>query len=791
MGKSGRKRGIYYKRIIILMLIFMGCVVCPFTVILFRVSEKNVLNRINESNEHVLNQMKYTYDFISDNISALTLSVFSQNDVAEIMYSGEPKWDDIYSTMKNLEDTVIQAQTSLQSIAVYNADTGNWYSTDADGNETNEMKSFLERNGNVPKLKPILRKISVGSQQPEEYSYVFSYFMYAYANPSQRTSSFIVVNQTVDEFVNNLNVGLGDVSGTYIVNSGGEVYGGRTKNPIYEEIVQKCIAERVKQEPENFYVEKVDGQKYLVSYICLDETMNTLVMIQNYRDIFQGMQDLKNEFIFFCLVYAGIAAAAIIFMTKRIYTPINELVNYVAEVSGRLQKEEVEEAVDEIGHLRNVFHKASTLNQRLKEERNDSRSIITNYWRRSLLTDSSEERVELFYKNMPDSILSRRRAYLLEVVCFHLDSYEENKFAFEEGDRQLLLDSAGNVFLEMLGEEYESESVYMMDGNMALILNKIPEEVQRPQMDETLELALEERIATDIRRCVESMQDFMTEHFGVTVSVSCAGTDDSLTGLAELYSRAKTYGSYRLIYGKGSFLGKKECQNNINNRELSYSRDLQKKLEEQLKLGNTEMSFQVLDEIQKSISKLSYDNIIVSSMSLATKINIVISEMNLMRRRTNDTRIEYLYNAVLKMEFLDDFFSELKGRINGNLEGSELFVEKENDREELFLDMVIQFVQKNYTDFNLSSQSIAEYINMSSRYVMKKFKKCTGITLNEYILTVRMKQAAYFLKNTDMSVGQVSENIGIENENYFYRLFKKVYGCTPREFAAGQQDQNV
>lgn len=66
---------------------------------------------------------------------------------------------------------------------------------------------------------------------------------------------------------------------------------------------------------------------------------------------------------------------------------------------------------------------------------------------------------------------------------------------------------------------------------------------------------------------------------------------------------------------------------------------------------------------------------------------------------------------------------------------------------------------------------------------LKKFKKCTDISLNEFILNVRMKQAVHLLTNTDMSVNQVTENIGIENENYFYRLFKKVYGCTPREFA--------
>ena len=66
---------------------------------------------------------------------------------------------------------------------------------------------------------------------------------------------------------------------------------------------------------------------------------------------------------------------------------------------------------------------------------------------------------------------------------------------------------------------------------------------------------------------------------------------------------------------------------------------------------------------------------------------------------------------------------------------------------------------------------------------MKKFKQCTGISLNEYILDIRMKQAAELLLHSKLPVNKISDNIGIENENYFYRLFKKVYGCTPREFS--------
>ena len=141
----------------------------------------------------------------------------------------------------------------------------------------------------------------------------------------------------------------------------------------------------------------------------------------------------------------------------------------------------------------------------------------------------------------------------------------------------------------------------------------------------------------------------------------------------------------------------------------------------------------------------------------------------------------------LNLESLEEFFEDLKERIESILTESYQVKEKKQDRDNLFVKTVMEIVEKNYTNQNFSSQFIADYMNLSSQYVVKKFKMYTGISLNEYILDVRMKEAAYLLTKTDMPISQVASNLGIENENYFYKLFKKVYGCTPREFTKKQR----
>lgn len=75
-------------------------------------------------------------------------------------------------------------------------------------------------------------------------------------------------------------------------------------------------------------------------------------------------------------------------------------------------------------------------------------------------------------------------------------------------------------------------------------------------------------------------------------------------------------------------------------------------------------------------------------------------------------------------------------------------------------------------------------MNLSAKYVMKKFQDSAGLSLNDYIYEIRMQQAALLMTESNLPINKVAEQVGILNENYFYRLFKKKYGCTPRQFSS-------
>ena len=57
-----------------------------------------------------------------------------------------------------------------------------------------------------------------------------------------------------------------------------------------------------------------------------------------------------------------------------------------------------------------------------------------------------------------------------------------------------------------------------------------------------------------------------------------------------------------------------------------------------------------------------------------------------------------------------------------------------------------------------------------------------GQTINHLITQTRMQQAKNLLRNTDKSISEIAEDVGISNYNYFSRIFKKRFGISPREY---------
>lgn len=93
---------------------------------------------------------------------------------------------------------------------------------------------------------------------------------------------------------------------------------------------------------------------------------------------------------------------------------------------------------------------------------------------------------------------------------------------------------------------------------------------------------------------------------------------------------------------------------------------------------------------------------------------------------------------------------------------------------------MISYINRHLYE-NLQVQNIAAEFYLSPDYAAKIFKAHMGTTIHNFI-TIQRIAIARRLLSEGLSVSEVQETLGYTSYSYFFRIFKKAVGQTPREF---------
>jgi AraC-like DNA-binding protein len=78
----------------------------------------------------------------------------------------------------------------------------------------------------------------------------------------------------------------------------------------------------------------------------------------------------------------------------------------------------------------------------------------------------------------------------------------------------------------------------------------------------------------------------------------------------------------------------------------------------------------------------------------------------------------------------------------------------------------------------LSLEELARSVNLSRSRLRALFKSETGMTPAQYVKRLKIEKAKELAENSNMTVGQILESIGVSDESHFRRDFKKAIGIT-------------
>lgn len=99
-----------------------------------------------------------------------------------------------------------------------------------------------------------------------------------------------------------------------------------------------------------------------------------------------------------------------------------------------------------------------------------------------------------------------------------------------------------------------------------------------------------------------------------------------------------------------------------------------------------------------------------------------------------------------------------------------------------------KYILENFRNNEFSLNQAAAMVNISPSYFSTLFRQEMGMTFVEYLTEVRLEKAKALLMCTNMRSSEIGYEVGYKDSHYFSYIFKKVCGCTPREYRTGKRE---
>lgn len=219
------------------------------------------------------------------------------------------------------------------------------------------------------------------------------------------------------------------------------------------------------------------------------------------------------------------------------------------------------------------------------------------------------------------------------------------------------------------------------------------------------------------------------------------------------------------------------------NRELVERRyEVENKLLHAISQGNPIVVEQVIQEFQGLPWPFRHPHAPVRSMK-----NLSLSHNTLFRKAAESAGVHPLY------------LDSISGKFAIQIEQAQSIGELEAIYEEMpsaycttvrelaltalppLVKEVVTFIRFNI-DQPISLNTLAKTFGVHPAYLSRTFKKTMGMTVTDYINTLRIQEAKYLLEQGNASVARVALSVGYNDSNYFSKVFTKLEHMTPHEY---------
>jgi two-component system response regulator YesN len=294
------------------------------------------------------------------------------------------------------------------------------------------------------------------------------------------------------------------------------------------------------------------------------------------------------------------------------------------------------------------------------------------------------------------------------------------------------------------------------------------------------------RSTSEITAYTDSMDDFCRmakKVCGARITAGIGYICDRLSDLQASYLGAGNAVSYRAIYGNTRAINIAEIDPQKSVEEPWESEAITGILKK-IKTGDYEELEKKIDTCVHHFSgnKMSLQKYRVFVLELVAELfrfgnNNQINMDEILG--VNDSFVERGFEAESPEE-LRSWLLEIGGKLQDMVQK-----ERQNSTKS-FVTRAMEYVKENYSEKDISIETVCKQLGVSAAYFSTVFKKETGKTFIGYLTDYRMEQAVELLLSTGDKTYVIAEKVGYTDPNYFSYVFKKQYGVAPSKYRVGK-----
>lgn len=482
----------------------------------------------------------------------------------------------------------------------------------------------------------------------------------------------------------------------------------------------------------------IGDRSYFMSYIKSEFLDWTYITFVPEEELMKEVNAVRNKVLTSYMIILGVGGMLIYLGIHMNYKPLRRLIRRADEKWARVVNHR-----HELDKIWGAMDYTDSINQKLSEQVENSLPVLQQHLLIRLLRGEMIDHTEFNILGAEIDLTLKNFSYFVMLVDFNKEEMPP---------------------LHKRAQLVESW------------LSQLPNiEKHRVDLFETSKIALILSGEVDASLLVNWYQKYVKSQSS-TITIGVGNSYHDFTQIGKSHLEASTALHYKLIKGADQIIFFTETLAQHPSLRW-YDKRMMEQLELFLRQKDKERVDEVIDQIVHII-KSEDTNLFMAkclSFDVSSTVMRIVHDMRSFQKEVGGTLPDVF--------LINDFHSveEIEETVRSMIQAA-FRLDDQTAPEQKLLDELLDYMKRNYYDYEFSIQSLAEQFGLSETYIMRYFKKQTGDTILQHLNRLRLDHTKQLLETTDLPIKEIVTQVGYSDVSSFIRRFKQSTQLTPGEY---------